>query len=1127
MKRWKRFLAGALCAVALTALLAPSLGAAYAEEPTQEQIAAASVSSDTDAAVEPETEEAAVEAETEPQEETSTQIISAFEWSVDYWTLNKNTEAETVANFPAELNVTLEDGTAAVVPVTWVCGEDYDGTDYPGYYFFAELPEGYALAEGLTEDDLPCIELTIVESSSCISTYATARAATFQKISPTTALSAEYGFSFNTLYKDVSDGQGAYSKSTTVSWVYQDIGTQEWQNYYGVSSEAEVAKIEGGDHWVALLDNTQSASYWCDGRVWFRWNNVGYYNGVAADLKVTLVGIEQYSTAGKVSVHFNEDQPGVINVSSNDIYGGGITHPTFKFEFFAHGTNTPIHVKGHATFFDLDYGQGLSLGENIVAGYYLDTGWFSVGGVHAGFINAPNGPENTITNDNTKGWVTAFFSGTYFTVTYCTGPNTDYTTWNPPAGLDYTRPGHPYCGDFNSLFGFRGDTVGYFDTPAITKRTSSSAIYTNETFTYYLEVPIPLESTSYRYDSFVIQDVIPSQLYITNPASITVTNKTNSQNITTWFTNSSTSSQVYLKASGSGQANKQDSFYGSTIEIAVPVAVRSNVTAASWQGLALSGNGRVVSNTGSVQVARSRVDSGATKTRNSNSVTTAISAKTQVQVINGSASWSSNTNNCAVIGDVSGYSGYTVRKVPVGDNMAYSFAPGSGYVLKSITVNGVAVDISGYGDSFSYTFSNIFGVENHILVEYQRATGYVELYKTSANPDITDGNGCYSLGGAVYGIYTDYGCTKLVTTMTTDASGYAKSGAINTGTYYLKEITPPAGYELDETVYTVTISNAATTRLDVQDDPGNDPVVITITKIQKYPNQYIPSLEGAEFTVRYYAGQYATTANLPANATRTWVIQTKARTTSSGKIVYETMLSDRYKVGGDAFYYIGGLVTVPLGTLTVQETKAPEGYTLSGGFMNDSSGNSVADSDGVILLHVTQAGMGDSGSLVGGNYYTQQEEFQLCSLTLNKKDNGGNALAGVSFKLQILNPETGLYDDLTTGVTDANGQIRFGDLVFGKYRLIETATNGSASLLADPIDVTLPVTSEQSAGGTEPTYTIDGVNYYCDVTLTVQNGQIVVPHTGAADAIAMIAAGLCALGAATCLIALFRRKRTA
>ncbi len=112
-----------------------------------------------------------------------------------------------------------------------------------------------------------------------------------------------------------------------------------------------------------------------------------------------------------------------------------------------------------------------------------------------------------------------------------------------------------------------------------------------------------------------------------------------------------------------------------------------------------------------------------------------------------------------------------------------------------------------------------------------------------------------------------------------------------------------------------------------KETPGNDPLTIYLNKISE-DGQYVqnvPSLEGAEFTVKYYDGQYTNVASLPASPTRSWVI----KTTKNGT-VYSASLDDAHKVSGDDFYTNEGHVTLPLGTVTVQETKAPAGYTVSG-----------------------------------------------------------------------------------------------------------------------------------------------------------------------------------------------------
>lgn len=89
------------------------------------------------------------------------------------------------------------------------------------------------------------------------------------------------------------------------------------------------------------------------------------------------------------------------------------------------------------------------------------------------------------------------------------------------------------------------------------------------------------------------------------------------------------------------------------------------------------------------------------------------------------------------------------------------------------------------------------------VADWGQSTGSVSVQKSSANANITSGNGNYSLAGAVYGVYNDYGCTVEVGRITTDSSGYGTLGDLSLGTYYIKEISASPGYLLDPQVYTI------------------------------------------------------------------------------------------------------------------------------------------------------------------------------------------------------------------------------------------------------------------------------------------------------------------------------------
>ena len=229
------------------------------------------------------------------------------------------------------------------------------------------------------------------------------------------------------------------------------------------------------------------------------------------------------------------------------------------------------------------------------------------------------------------------------------------------------------------------------------------------------------------------------------------------------------------------------------------------------------------------------------------------------------------------------------------------------------------------------------------------AVGNTKLQKTSTNANITDGNGIYSIAGATYGVYSDKDCTKQLATLTTDTSGNAEAVEVRATTVYIKELSAPAGFKIDKTVYSLSVEAGKTATLKVSDTPKVTDTLIELFKIdmetQKSNPQGNASLEGAEFTWNFYAGYYNKN-NLPAQPTRTWVTKTIAEKDSDGAIHYITRLADKYKVSGDSFYTQDGKNVLPLGTLTVEETKSPSGYLLAGAYMQ-ADGSEETSEDGV------------------------------------------------------------------------------------------------------------------------------------------------------------------------------------
>ena len=263
-----------------------------------------------------------------------------------------------------------------------------------------------------------------------------------------------------------------------------------------------------------------------------------------------------------------------------------------------------------------------------------------------------------------------------------------------------------------------------------------------------------------------------------------------------------------------------------------------------------------------------------------------------------SHTWASYVATVTEVNVAAGYVEYYVRVTPPG------------------ATDGVTTDGSGHLTGYQHV-----GGKVRVTREF---VGSIELWKSSANPDLTDNNSCYDRSGAVYGVYS--GSSKIAE-LTTDSNGYARADNIPAGSYTVKEITAPKGYALDVTGHNITVTSGQTATLQVTDIPQNDPVAILLGKIDRETTQNMPqgsaSLEGAEFTVKYYDGFYDTDpAEEGKEAIRTWVFAT-----NENGFAY---FAEEWKVSGDNFYYdITGNETVPLGTMTIQETKAPAGYLLN------------------------------------------------------------------------------------------------------------------------------------------------------------------------------------------------------
>lgn len=310
----------------------------------------------------------------------------------------------------------------------------------------------------------------------------------------------------------------------------------------------------------------------------------------------------------------------------------------------------------------------------------------------------------------------------------------------------------------------------------------------------------------------------------------------------------------------------------------------------------------------------------------------------------------------------------------------------------------------------------------------------------------------YSLDGAEYKAYITSGngvesTSDYICTFTTDADGngyvsdynknkyYALADVQNGRAYklvglpigswvYIKETKSSAGCDLDSNAYYLHFTADNMEQTVTSTEPlKNDPLEIYLEKKDSTSGDATgsASLAGAEFTVKYYdvpvTGANAVTKYEQLKGktpTRTWVYRTDEngaiRTTQADKYLVKEKSSDLY------FEY--GVSVIPLGAITIEETKAPAGYTLAGRFFkNIDTGECISNDDGVIFVAIKDAH--SLSSYLGDNAIIKEEvslrgdiKFKKVALDTDKP------LSGIAFR--ITSKTTG---ESHVVVTDADGMI--------------------------------------------------------------------------------------------------------
>lgn len=309
----------------------------------------------------------------------------------------------------------------------------------------------------------------------------------------------------------------------------------------------------------------------------------------------------------------------------------------------------------------------------------------------------------------------------------------------------------------------------------------------------------------------------------------------------------------------------------------------------------------------------------------------------------------------------------------------------------------------------------------------------------------------YSLDGAEYKAYITSGngvesTSDYICTFTTDADGngyvsdynknkyYALADVQNGRAYklvglpigswvYIKETKSSAGCDLDSNAYYLHFTADNMEQTVTSTEPlKNDPINIQIQKEDSTSGSAsgAASLAGAEFTVKYYDVDVSGSINKDAvyqkiktmQPTKTWLYKTDEN--GAVKMAEEAYLIKERS--SELYYNKSGKPIFPYGAITIEETKAPAGYTRTGAFVT-TDGTEKSNADGLIFVVINRDYT--TAKFIGTNSLIKKEvnlrgdiKFKKVALDTDKP------LSGIAFR--ITSKTTG---ESHVVVTDENGMI--------------------------------------------------------------------------------------------------------
>ena len=329
-----------------------------------------------------------------------------------------------------------------------------------------------------------------------------------------------------------------------------------------------------------------------------------------------------------------------------------------------------------------------------------------------------------------------------------------------------------------------------------------------------------------------------------------------------------------------------------------------------------------------------------------------------------------------------------------------------------------------------------------ITVRNDLQKGYLDLKKTSGKPDLTNGNSNYSLAGAVYTVYTDEQCTKKATyfgELRTNDKGETGKVEILPGTYYVKETTAPASYQLSSEVFKVTVADKATVHVDAVDTPVYSKLSLKKVSADEGRTNGLTdgnscySLEGAEYYV--YTDKACKTRAKDSSGNDITLVTKADGTTNEAEVVANTYYIREMKASKG--YYLDDCNTKTPHSVTLELGKNGS-VTCTEKPMNDPFRVTMSKKSYKNGVEITNNAPSLEGAIFEVDYY--QNTDGKTSGTPDKKwyfktDENGKFVAGV----ERYYVQTATLDDGTIIKSDSLYKNEAGTAVFplGTYTLRE------------------------------------------------------------------------------------------